>query len=366
MSDTPKQTTPSPSAQAGRHLTTRAFPKSTIEEALRIPEAIRDENAGRPLNRVLLAKALDMSPSSSDFRTLIASANKYGLIEGSEKSRDIGLSDLGKRSAYAKEAGEQARLKLEAVMHVELFKLVLERYNSNKVPSSALFGSLLHKDFGVPEPDTERCSGILLRNAEALGVLETVKGAKYVTLARVGATPPEPPTPEPRASDPEKPLEATPQPTSTPSAPTGPKPIFIGHGKLKGPVESLVRILDTFKVPYKLAVREASLGRPISKKVRDTMLECGSAILVLTKDEEFTNNKSESIWRPAENVVHEVGAASYAYDGRIVIMKEKGLNLPTNFSDIGYIEFEPDMVEAKTTDIFKELIGFGLLKVTPA
>ena len=96
------------------------------------------------------------------------------------------------------------------------------------------------------------------------------------------------------------------------------------------------------------------------------MIECGSAILVLSKDEQFTDSRGNTIWRPAENVVHEVGAASFAYDGRIVIMKEKGLDLPTNFSDIGYIEFEADMVEAKTADIFKELIGFGLLKVTPA
>ena len=363
-----KQSEPTTKPQAKRHVATQAFPKCTISDATRIPDAIRNENAGQPLSRVLLAKALDMSPSSSAFRTLLNSANKYGLIEGNEKSDAVALTDAGRTIAYTKSDEERARLLLEAVMHVDLFRSVLERYNSNRVPSMALFCSILHKDFSVPEPDTKRCVDILLANAGALGVLENIKGSQYVTLSRVSLASvlPEQAAAGVTAEDTETTQDPGAGAEPLPSSPPGPKPIFIGHGKQRGPVDSLVKILDTFKVPYKLAVREANLGRPISKKVRDTMLQCGSAILILTKDEEFTDSRKGPVWRPSENVVHEVGAASFAYDGRIVIMKEKGLDLPTNFSDIGYIEFEAELVEAKTTDIFKELIGFGLLKVTPA
>lgn len=140
--------------------------------------------------------------------------------------------------------------------------------------------------------------------------------------------------------------------------------IFIGHGKNKKPLEQLKKILDQFKIPYKVAVDEPNLGRPIGSKVRDIMKACNCAILIFTADEEFQNSKGETIWRPSENVVHELGATSYLYENRIVIMKEDTVDLPTNFRDLGYISFAKDQLEAKAMEVLKELIGFGIVKVS--
>lgn len=109
-----------------------------------------------------------------------------------------------------------------------------------------------------------------------------------------------------------------------------------------------------------------NLGRPIPDKVKDVTEECNSAILIFTKDEEFRDADGEVLWRPSENVVYELGAASYAYEDRVVILKEKGITFPTNFSNIGYIEFEENAIEAKAVEILKELIGFKLVTLTPA
>ena len=49
-----------------------------------------------------------------------------------------------------------------------------------------------------------------------------------------------------------------------------------------------------------------------------------------------------------------------------MILKEEGVGLASDFSDLGYIAFEKDKLDAKTMDLLKEFIGFGLLKVTPA
>jgi hypothetical protein len=80
---------------------------------------------------------------------------------------------------------------------------------------------------------------------------------------------------------------------------------------------------------------------------------------------EFFDEHGKEVWRPSENVIHELGATSYVYGDRIVIFKEKGLHFPTNFQSIGYIEFEAGDLAARTADLLKELIGFGLVKVTP-
>jgi predicted nucleotide-binding protein len=140
--------------------------------------------------------------------------------------------------------------------------------------------------------------------------------------------------------------------------------IFIAHGKNKKPLEQLRRILDQFKVPYKVATEEPNLGRPIGTKVKEVMEACNCAILLFTADEELFDKDKNSIWRPNENVIHELGASSYLYGNRIVILKEQNVNMASNFKDLGYISFETNALDAKSLDVLKELIGFGIVKIT--
>lgn len=140
--------------------------------------------------------------------------------------------------------------------------------------------------------------------------------------------------------------------------------IFIAHGKNKKPLEQLKKILEQFKIPYKVAIEEPNLGRPIGAKVQEIMRSCNCAILVFTADEEFQNSDGKTIWRPSENVVYELGATGYLYGSRLVIMKEDSVDFPTNFRDLGYINFAKDNLEAKAMDVLKELIGFGIVKIT--
>ena len=39
------------------------------------------------------------------------------------------------------------------------------------------------------------------------------------------------------------------------------------------------------------------------------------------------------------------------------MLKEEGVEFPTNFRDLGYISFSKDLLEAKSIDVLKELIG---------
>ena len=94
------------------------------------------------------------------------------------------------------------------------------------------------------------------------------------------------------------------------------------------------------------------------------MESCNCAILIFTADEEFRTQKGDQVWRPSENVVYELGASGYLYGNRIVIMKEEGVDFPTNFRDLGYISFAKDTLDAKAMEVLKELIGFGIVKVS--
>src|SRR4051812_35527451 len=73
----------------------RPFPAHTLREVLVVPQMIRDEKAGKPMSRLLLADALQIKPSSSNFRGLLSSSLKYGLTEGSHNVNIVSLTTLG-------------------------------------------------------------------------------------------------------------------------------------------------------------------------------------------------------------------------------------------------------------------------------
>ena len=179
---------------------------------------------------------------------------------------------------------------------------------------------------GVAGGVTERVLQLILDNAKELGLLRELKGRLYV---RLGA--PAPPewaveSVDTLSRDDDETDEGREDDLLNQAAgghtedrqhtvkKARPGAIFLGHGKKRGPLEKLQKILDEFKVPYQVVVDLANLGRPIPDKVRQTMEQCGSAILIFTKDEEFRDADGNELWRPSENVIYELGAASYAYE----------------------------------------------------
>jgi len=100
------------------------------------------------------------------------------------------------------------------------------------------------------------------------------------------------------------------------------------------------------------------------------MAECTAGIFIFTKDELFLRKTSDSetaeVWRPSENVVYELGAAGILWDQKIIILREEGVNFPSDFSDLGYITFKEGEIGARAMEIMKELIAFKLLKLQAA
>jgi len=245
--------------------------------------------------------------------------------------------------------------------------------SATNVEVAARWLDLNKADVGTENEDTLKDAAIVFFHvAQAAGLGKLVIGrhgkptrfdADLTAIGEFIEAAPAPPAPP--AEDEEE-TQLTSEDQGRKAAPPAPKQIFVAHGKNKQPVESLKKILDQFKVPYKIAVDEPHGGRPISKKVADLMRECTSAIFVFTGDEESLDPKGNKIMKPSDNVVYELGAATVLYDGKVVIFREEGVEFASDFKDFGYITFESGKIEAKAMDLLKELVGFGLLRVTPA
>jgi hypothetical protein len=338
----------------------RPFPKFSLKESIVIAQAIQDKNAGKPMKRIFVADAIDRTPSSSAFKYLLSASFQYGLTLGTEKAEYIELTDLGQSVTKPVSPQEKTKALQQAAQNPDIFKKIYEHYRDAKLPSGDFFKNVVEREFGVPREWVNECVQILLDNGWFTNIIKDVAGAPYVVFERVPLAPP-----EIAETEVEKPPSVEVPPATSPSPPPV-KQIFIGHGKNKVPLEQLKKILDQFKVPYKVAIDEPHTGRPISQKVADIMRNCSSAIFIFTADEEIIDAEGNKISRPSDNVVYELGAATYLYGKNIVILKEEGVSFASDFSDLGYITFEKDNIKAKATDLLRELIGLGLLKITPA
>jgi predicted nucleotide-binding protein len=355
----------------------RNFPSHTLEAALVLAQRIQDEMAGKPMNRLLLADALGMSPSSSNFRVLLSSAYKYGLTDGTEKAEIIALTPTGSDATQSVDQTKRLRALRSAALAPAIFGAFFRDYANKRLPSPEMLPKILKSQYNVPPDLSAECAQLISTNGRQVELIRDIGGSPHILmdaeLARAAGASTEPPDSDDDVSPPPPPISVQPSAevkgpplaASATAAASAPKPIFVGHGKNKAPLLQLQRLLTSFQIPHKVVVDEANLGRPISQKVKETIEECGSAILIFTRDERFLDVSGNEVWRPSENVVHELGATSFAYGDRIVIFKEKGLHFPTNFQSIGYIEFEADDIQARTADLLKELIGFGLVRVTP-
>lgn len=340
----------------------RPFPRNTLEEAIRFAQTIQDQNNGQPMKRIFIADHLKIKPESTNFKYLISASYKYGLTQGSEKSEYISLTPLGESIAKAK-GDDRIPLLQEACQKVTVFQKFYQRYRDAKLPSDEYAKKLLKDEFNVPSEHVDECFNLIVTNGRFSGIIRDVAGAPRVVFETTPIMPSEEEQEEQKEVELEKPEEV---PPPSPAI-VKPKQIFIAHGKNTVPLEQLKKILDQFgKVPYKVAIDEPHRGRPISQKVADTMNSCSSAIFIFTADEEVIDSNGNKTYKPSDNIVYELGAAGVLYGKNIVIFKEQGVTFASDFSDLGYITFEKDNLIAKATDLLKELLEFGLLKITPA
>src|ERR1700745_2762210 len=106
----------------------RNFPTNTLEQALAVAQKIADERGGKPFNRLLLAEALGLTPSSSNYRVLLSSAYKYGLTEGTEKASEISLTELGAAATQAADPSKRLAALRQAAQTPALFRSFFQDY----------------------------------------------------------------------------------------------------------------------------------------------------------------------------------------------------------------------------------------------
>jgi predicted nucleotide-binding protein len=374
---------PEAAKQAKRSRISQAdIPAISLEKALRVPRAIADNYASHPTRPLDVASALDVQPSSGGFRLECGAAIGYGLTEGGPNAPEIILTTLGKRIATPTEIDDDKLALREAALKPTVANQFYSKYDGSPLPPKNIAQNVL-ATFAVPADRTSDVYELLIENARHVGLLKTIKDKEFIDIGgplngSASSTSSAVSAVEAAASKQEEAdlfvgqedldyrgvEDQVASPPVADQSRTHKNAIFVGHGGNKKPMEQLIKILNEYGIPHKEAIDEANRARPIPQKVAETMRECGAAILVFTADKEYFDADGNSIWRPSDNVSHELGAASVLYGERIVIFKEKGIELPSNFSSVGYIEFESDKLSDKGIELFRELVSMKILSIS--
>jgi predicted nucleotide-binding protein len=309
------------------------FPKNSLKEALRLARAIQDNNAGAPYNRLDLAKAVGYSPESSGFRTLIASSSRYGLTVGSHGAEKIALTDLGSPIVAPRNEEEKNTSLLQALKNIDVFKRVFQRFDQAKLPRDDLLKNTLVRDFGISQQDADGCLKILKENIAEWGIQDITEGNAWLRLDKLSSATTEEAVLPPSDDGTEKAQEEKPPESPIPQ-------VFISHSKNAKILDQIKTILEFGQFHFIVAEEVETTSIPIPEKIFGLMSQCNSAIINISADE---NEKDpDGTYRINPNVLIEIGGAFLAYNGRVILLTDKRVKLPSNLQGLYRCEYEGD------------------------
>lgn len=338
-------------------------PATTLDDALRVPQAIFDHYAGKPTTPLHLAKALDVDPKGSQIRVLTGAAMAFGLVDGGAQATAIGVTDLARQIVRPTAEGAELSAKREAVLKPRVFGDFLRQYDGNAFPRQDIAINVL-EEMGVPRKKSAMVLERIDASARSVGFIEEIKGKTYITLQGVATNPPG----ASGVTREEEPIEGLPSSDDAPRAATPPaiqphgaellaaaaddarrRKVFITHGKRRDLVETIKKLLEFGELEAVVSVDRQSVSKPVPEKVMDDMRACGAAIIHVDADRliEDKDGNENVVINP--NVLIEIGAAMAFYGRRFIMLVRDGVKLPSNLQGLYEVRYSGDTLDAGTT-----------------
>lgn len=349
-------------------------PAMTLDEALRVPQAIFDYYAGKPTTPLHVAKALNVDPGGSQLKVISGAAIAYGLVEGGAQATTIAVTELARRILRSKKEGDDLLAKREAVLLPRVFGELLRQYDDNALPRSDIAHNVL-EDMGVPRDKTKEVLERLVSCARSVGFIEEINDKSYVRLHGAAGKPmtgagvqvdddetakgtetlPETPTPlvAPPATPKEEGVQSVPQTRTQLAAAIADdfrrRRVFITHGKNRELVDPIKKLLEFGELEPVVSVERPSVSKPVPEKVMDDMRGCGAAIIHVDAEETITDKEGNEHTLLNPNVLIEIGAAMAFYGRRFILLVREGIKVPSNLQGLYEVRYTGDNLDAAST-----------------
>jgi len=141
------------------------FPRHSVGKAIRIPEAILEQNAGKACSRADAAKFLGLGSPAGPFSVEISSANKFGFLDQPE-SGIIQPSALAKRILRPQSPGDTINGYREAIMSAPDISEVYQHYRGENLPDDQFLRNTVVETYKVPIESFDEFKQVFLESLE--------------------------------------------------------------------------------------------------------------------------------------------------------------------------------------------------------
>lgn len=157
-------------------------PGYSLDQAIRVIQAIADNHAYKPTRPLAVAQALRMTPSSGGFRGITGAAVAYGLTTGAYNASEIGLTPIGLRIVRPTTEGDDLAARREAFLRPRVIGDFLRNYDGAALPADNIAKNVL-EEMGVPSDRTSDVYEMVTTVATDLGFINEWSGKRFVDLA---------------------------------------------------------------------------------------------------------------------------------------------------------------------------------------
>jgi len=140
------------------------------------------------------------------------------------------------------------------------------------------------------------------------------------------------------------------------------KRVFISHGNETEALNKVERFLRGLGIKPIIVKREPSSGKALDDLIEEQMSSCEAVIILATKDDKVKSKKGEEYFQSRPNVIHEIGLAQEKVGEKIIYLKEKSCDFPSNIRSKVWESFTQDNMEGAFLKIAKELKAFGIIQ----
>lgn len=149
------------------------FPLHSVEKALRIPEAVLNQNAGKECTSKEAASFLGLK-LSGPLNVEISSATKYGFFK--RDSGKITLTDLAKRILRPQKEDDKISGLREAVLNAPLLSDIYKHYRGENLPDEQFLDNALIDKFKIEKDKLTEFKEIFLESLKSAMLIEQRDG----------------------------------------------------------------------------------------------------------------------------------------------------------------------------------------------
>jgi hypothetical protein len=329
------------------------LPRSTLEEALRVPQAIADNFALDPTPPIRVALAMQLSPGSPRFRMLCGAAVGYGLIKGGAHANEIAVERLGKRILRPTEEGDDYTARQIAILQPRIINEFLSKYDGHSIPKNDVAHNVL-VTMGLPEGRAAEGLELIMSVAESVDFVTHSKGKAWVDLSGIGHPAIEELDTDitEDTADEEIEFETPPPPPILDDIKLEAKRkrrVYITHGKNKTFVEPIKKLLEFGELEAVVSTQKVTVAKPVPDKVIDDMRSCGAAIIHIDAEQKLQDEEGNEQIVLNPNVLIEIGAAMALYGRRYIFLVKEGITLPSNIQGLFEVRYSGDALGTEGT-----------------